>query len=138
MPHFHITRRSFLHRCTLAAAATGLPLWFVQRELAAQEAAKTALPPASPNDRPGLALVGCGGMGTGDAANASRFGDIVAVCDVDQKHADAAAQKFSKAGRTPAKYGDFRKLLERGDIHAIIQGTPDHWHTLVNLAAARA
>ena len=138
MPNFHITRRSFLHRCTLAAAATGLPLWFVQRELAAQEAAKQAVPSASLNSRPGLALVGCGGMGTGDAANASRYGDIVAVCDVDQKHADAAAQKLSKNGRTPAKYGDFRKLLERKDVHAILQGTPDHWHTLVNIAAAKA
>ena len=132
---FHITRRSFLHRSMLAAAASGLPLWFVQRELAAAEVAKSI---TSPNDRPGIALIGCGGMGTGDAQNASRFGDIVAVCDVDQRHVDAAAQKFTKAGKMPAKYGDFRKLLERDDVHAIVQGTPDHWHTLINIAAAKA
>lgn len=132
---FHITRRSFLQRCTLAAAASGLPLWFVQRELAAAEVAKTI---ASPNDRPGVALIGCGGMGTGDAQNASRFGDIVAVCDVDQRHVDAAAQKFTKAGKSPAKYGDFRKLLERDDVHCVVQGTPDHWHSLINIAAAKA
>ena len=120
---FHITRRSFLQRSMLAAAASGLPLWFVQRELAAAEVAKSI---SSPNDRPGIALIGCGGMGTGDAQNASRFGDIVAVCDVDQRHVDAAAQKFTKAGKMPAKYGDFRKLLERDDVHAIVQGTPDH------------
>jgi predicted dehydrogenase len=77
-------------------------------------------------------------MGQGDAQNAARFGDILAVCDVDQRHADAAAQRFSQQGRTPAKYGDFRKLLERKDIHIIIQGTPDHWHTLINMAAAQA
>jgi len=132
---FHITRRSFLQRSMLAAAASGLPLWFVQRELAAAEVAKSI---SSPNDRPGIALIGCGGMGTGDAQNASRFGDIVAVCDVDQRHVDAAAQKFTKAGKMPAKYGDFRKLLERDDVHAIVQGTPDHWHTLINIAAAKA
>ena len=132
---FHITRRSFLQRSMLAAAASGLPLWFVQRELAAAEVAKSI---TSPNDRPGIALIGCGGMGTGDAQNASRFGDIVAVCDVDQRHVDAAAQKFTKAGKMPAKYGDFRKLLERDDVHAIVQGTPDHWHTLINIAAAKA
>ena len=131
----HITRRSFLQRCTFAAAATGLPLWFVQRELAAQEVAKTI---TSPNSRPGLALIGCGGMGTGDAQNASRFGDIVAVCDVDQRHADAAVQRFTKNGKTPAKYGDFRKLLERDDVHCVVQGTPDHWHSLINIAAAKA
>ncbi len=80
---FHISRRSFLQKCTLAAAASGLPLWFVQRELAAQEVAKAI---TSPNDRPGMALIGCGGQGQGDAGNASRYGDILAVCDVDEKY----------------------------------------------------
>ena len=132
---FHISRRSFLQKCTALAAATGLPLWFVQRELAAAEV--TPKIPAL-NDRPGIALIGCGGMGKGDAGNASRFGDILAVCDVDQRHVDAAARLFTVDGRTPAKYGDFRKLLERDDIHVIVQAMPDHWHTLINIAAARA
>ncbi len=132
---FHISRRSFLQRCSLAAAASGLPLWFVQRELAAQEVAKII---TSPNDRPGVALIGCGGQGQGDAGNAARYGDIIAVCDVDQKYADQAAQKFTKDGKSPTQYSDFRKLLERDDIHCIVQATPDHWHTLVNLAAAKA
>ena len=132
---FQISRRSFLKRSTVAAAASGLPLWFVQRQLAAAEVAKSV---ASPKDRPGIGLIGCGGMGRADAGNAARFGDIVAVCDVDQGHADAAAQQFTTEGRTPAKYGDFRKLLEREDVHVIVQATPDHWHTLINLAAARA
>ena len=134
---FHISRRSFLQRTTLAAAASGLPLWFVQRELDAAETNATAAV-TSPNDRPGIALIGCGGMGQGDAGNAQRFGDIVAVCDVDQGHVDNAAQKFSRDGKSPAKYNDFRKLLERSDVHAVIQATPDHWHTLVNIAAANA
>src|SRR5258707_15620841 len=82
---FQISRRSFLQKSSLAAAATGLPAWFVQRELAAAEVAGTI---ASPNSRPGIALIGCGGMGQGDAENALRFGDILAVCDVDQKYAD--------------------------------------------------
>ena len=136
---FQISRRSFLQRTALAAAATGLPLWFVQRELAAAEAAKeTAKKITSPNDRPGVALIGCGGMGMADAGNAQRFGDIVAVCDVDQGHVDNAAKKFTLDGKTPAKFTDFRKLLERDDVHAIVQAVPDHWHTLINLAAAKA
>ena len=47
-------------------------------------------------------------------------------------------KRFTKDGKTPAKYGDFRKLLERGDVHAVVQATPDHWHTLINIAAAKA
>lgn len=133
---FHISRRSFLNRCALTAAATGLPLWFIERELAF--AADLPSQPISANDRPGIALVGCGGMGRGDAQNASRFGDILAVCDVDENHADEAAKQFTKNGKTPAKFRDFRKVMERDDVHIIVQATPDHWHTLVNLAAARA
>jgi len=130
--HFHISRRSFITRCTTVAAATGLPLWFVERELAAQETPKTT---RRPNDRPGVALIGCGGMGRGDAQNASRFGDILGVCDVDQNHVDEAAKQFTKNGKTPTKFTDLRKVMERDDIHVIVQATPDHWHTLINLAA---
>jgi predicted dehydrogenase len=133
---FYISRRSFIARCSTVAAASGLPLWFVQRELGF--AAESATPSVSPNARPGVALIGCGGMGRGDAQNASRFGDIVAVCDVDEEHLAAAAKQFTKNGKTPATFSDFRKVLERDDVQVIVQATPDHWHTLVNLAAARA
>lgn len=135
-PHvFNISRRVFLQRCALLAAATGLPLWFVERQqLAAAEPVKTP----APNDRPGIAIVGCGGMGKGDATNASRFGNIVAVCDVDEKHAAAFAEAFTVEGRVPTIYHDFRKVMERKDVHIIVNATPDHWHTLVNTAAAKA
>jgi len=133
--NFYVSRRSFLTRCSLAAAATGLPLWFVERQLSAAETVK---PVTSPNDRPGVGLIGCGGQGTADAGNASGYGDIVAVCDVDDSHAAQAARRFTQDGKSPAKYNDFRKLLERNDVHVIVQGTPDHWHTLINIAAAKA
>jgi predicted dehydrogenase len=132
---FYISRRSFLSRCSLVAAATGLPLWCVERELSA---ADTNNPVTSPNDRAGVGLIGCGGQGTGDAGNASGYGEVVAVCDVDDSHATQAAHRFTRDGKSPAKYNDFRKLLERDDVHVIVQGTPDHWHTLVNIAAAKA
>jgi len=132
---FRISRRSFLKSCATTAAATGVPLWFLERDLAL---AATAAEPRSPNDRPGIALVGCGGQGSGDAQNASRFGDIVAVCDVDQGHVERAAKRFTKDGKTPAKDDDFRKTMERKDVQIIVNGTPDHWHTLINLAAAKA
>jgi myo-inositol 2-dehydrogenase / D-chiro-inositol 1-dehydrogenase len=136
---FQISRRSFLAKCAAVSAATGLPLWFVQRETAlAADAATNAPGLPSPNNRPGIALVGCGGMGTGDAGNASGYGEILAVCDVNGEHLAAAAQHFTKDGKAPKKYTDFRKVMERDDIHIIVQATPDHWHTLVNIAAAKA
>jgi predicted dehydrogenase len=133
----HISRRTFLNQCTAVAAATGLPLWFVERELSAASQ-NAPVVPQGPNDRPGIALIGCGGMGRGDAKSASRFGDIVAVCDADESHAAAAAQQFGGNGKTPAQFTDFRKVLEHKDVDIIVNATPDHWHTLINLAAAAA
>lgn len=131
---FQINRRSFLKTITTTAASTGIPAWFLERDVALS--ADTPVP-RSLNDRPSIALIGCGGMGRGDAKNAKRFGDVVAVCDVDAGHAAQAAKELSEGAKTPAVFADFRKLLERDDIQAVINATPDHWHTLVNLAAAR-
>jgi predicted dehydrogenase len=111
-------------------------MWFVERELSAAQTPASV--PSSANDRPGIALIGCGGMGRGDAKNASRFGDIVAVCDVDESHAAAAAKQFANGDRAPARFTDFRKLLDQKDVHVVINATPDHWHTLINIAAAQA
>jgi len=130
MKPFFINRRSFLRRSVAAAAATGLPAWFVEETLDAA----TSPAPRSPSDKPLVALIGCGGQGKGDAKGAQKFGDIVAVCDVDRNRAEKAATEFNGA----KVYTDFRKLLERDDIHAIINGTPDHWHTLINLAIFKA
>jgi predicted dehydrogenase len=132
---FYISRRSFVKSCAATAAATGLPLWFLERDQAQAAPAPSKL---GPNDRPGIALIGCGGRGTGVAKDSSRFGDMLAVCDVDEKHAQNAARSFTKEGKAPTVYTDFRKVMERDDIHVIVNGTPDHWHTLVNMAAAKA
>jgi predicted dehydrogenase len=132
--NFYISRRSFIKRCSLAGAAAGLPAWFIERDLA-EAAPVRAL---GPNDRAAIALVGCGGMGRGDASNAKRFGDIVALCDVDAGHAAEAAKQFTAGGKKPAIFDDVRKLMERDDIQVIINATPDHWHTLVNMTAAKA
>jgi predicted dehydrogenase len=131
---FQVSRRTFVRRVATLAAMTGLPVWFVERQLLGAEAPATL----SPNDRPGIGLIGCGGMGKADATNAGKHGDIVAVCDVDDSRAAAAAEKFTVGSRVPAAYSDFRKLLERSDIHAVVNATPDHWHSLINIAAARA
>jgi predicted dehydrogenase len=134
-PTPHPSRRSFLKSCSLAAAASGLPLWFVERDLAESTPAR---PPRGPNERPGVALVGCGGRGRGVAGEARRFGDVVAVCDVDADRAEQAARQFARGGRPAAVHRDFRDIMARRDVQVVVNGTPDHWHTLVNLAAVRA
>jgi len=127
---FPLTRRRMLTATGYAAAAAVLPRWFLDETLDAAEPAE----PKSANDKPNVALVGCGGRGQADADEASRFCKIVAVCDVDDRHAQGAARKY--AGAKP--FHDFRKVMEQKDIDAVITGTPDHWHTFVNLAALKA
>jgi hypothetical protein len=62
-PHvFQINRRRFLKSAAAVAAATGVPVWFTEMDQAHAAPAK----PLSANDRPGVALVGCGGQGSGD------------------------------------------------------------------------
>ena len=125
--HIHISRRRFFARTAIAA---GLPLWYLE-EMRSHAATPK---PLAANDKPGIALIGCGGQGRGDFNWAKNYGNVIAVADVDDRHASDAQKQFN----APNKYNDFRKLLERDDVHAIINGTPDHWHTFVNVAAARA
>src|SRR6185295_17205019 len=72
--------------------------------------------------------------GTVVAKGAAEFGQIVACCDLDETHLAKAKTTWPEA--TPLK--DFRKVLERKDVDVVITGTPDHWHTLVNIAALKA
>ena len=121
------TRRHFLKTSAAIAAATTLPQWFLDESIHA------ATRPLGPNDRPGVALIGCGGRGRGVAREAAALGQMLAVCDVDETNLAQATKTWPDA----KPYQDFRKLLERDDIHLIVNGTPDHWHTLVNLAALK-
>ena len=60
----------------------------------------------------------------------------MAVCDVDVNRVKGAQSLKEFAGA--AGYEDFRTLLERKDVDAVICGTVDHWHTLVSMAAKKA
>lgn len=91
----------------------------------------------SPNNRVTLAGVGVGGIGFPQLKEARDAGfQVVALCDVDDKHAKKTYDLFPEA----RKYRDFRDLLQaEGDkIDAVYCGTPDHTHAIVTLAALRA
>jgi predicted dehydrogenase len=128
------SRRHFIKKSSALAASAAIPAWFLD-ETRSYAASPT---PRSANDKPGIALIGCGGQGRGDTDWAKHFGNVIAVSDVDNNNLDQAAKQFTTDHKAPAKIKDFRKILERDDVHVIINGTPDHWHTLVNIAAVRA
>lgn len=88
------------------------------------------------NERVRLALVGCGGRGRYVAgfAKENPHAQYVATADVYLPNAQAAAQQLGAADTVQ----DFRRLLDRKDIDAIIVGTPDHWHAPIAILAARA
>ncbi len=99
-----------------------------------------------------LALIGCGRMGVADLRNAMAAGlkpqanaRVVAVCDVDEIRANAACgdvRRFTAERKLPAAdvtvHADFREILARADVDAVIVATPDHWHAAIAIAAARA
>ncbi len=127
-----LNRRRFLHQSSYAlaaGAATGL------------SAPSLLASPASPNSRLNVGLIGCGGMGKGDLATFLRYDDIACpvVCDVDDKMlAEAAELVRGKRGKAPDGVKDFRRVLERSDVDAIIVATPDHWHALPTLLGCEA
>ena len=125
MPH-KPTRRRFLQ----TSAAAGVGYW-AAGGVAAQES-------KSPNERIRFACFGVGGKGSSDTGNASREGDIVAVCDVDRKRLDGAKKRYAKTVGDRA-YTDFRKCLDEceKDIDAVTVSTPDHCHAVISAAAMR-
>ena len=88
----------------------------------------------SPSDKLNLAAIGAGGMGAANI-NACRTENIVALCDVDDRHAAGTFNKFPKA----KKYRDFRVMLDKEDknIDAVIVATPDHTHAVVAMACIK-
>jgi len=89
------------------------------------------------NDRINIAMIGCGRMGRGNIDVQQRTGltHITAVCDVYQPHLDKAVNMVSG---TVKSYTDFRHILDRQDVDAVVISTPDHWHALMTTLACEA
>lgn len=123
------SRRNFLKNSALAASAvTVIPshVW---------------ASPVSPSDKVNVALIGCRNMGFGILKHHLDTGMVncVALCDVDSNVLKERAETVKTDYRqSPDLYGDYRKVLERKDIDAVIIGTPDHWHCLIMVDACSA
>lgn len=96
----------------------------------------------SPSNRVTVGCIGVGPRGTDVMRDFLQKADaqVVAVCDVKAnvlKEKQALVHQHYK-GRGCAAYHDFRELLDREDIDAVLVATPDHWHVLTSLAAVRS
>lgn len=84
-----------------------------------------------------LALIGAGGMGSGDVEDALKSGkaQLTAVADIYQGRLERAKERWGAQVFTSR---DYREVLARRDIDAVIVATPDHWHAPISMAALRA
>jgi predicted dehydrogenase len=96
----------------------------------------------APSKRITIGFIGVGNIAQNHLDTLSRFEEarILAVCDVDRAHREAAANKVNAVyeNRDCAKYNDFREMLARPDLDAVMVCTPDHWHALGAIEAMRA
>ncbi len=134
-----ITRRTFLK----STAAIGLP--YVVSSSALGKAGAVAA-----SNRIVMGAIGVGGQGTrhvgggiwvqGGGFLSKPEVQFVAVCDVNANNRNNARDIVNKYyGKNDcASYNDFRELVARGDIDAVLVATPDHWHVLTSIAAVKA
>jgi predicted dehydrogenase len=120
-----VSRRHFLEAATAAGVAGSML------------AQSSPAPPRSKNDAIQIALIGTGGQGMDDTKTALRVPGVklVAACDVYQGRLTRARELW---GNDLFVTRDFREILARPDVDAVIVATPDHWHDRVAIAAMNA
>jgi predicted dehydrogenase len=117
-----------------AAAVSGFPTIVPSSALGADGA-------VLPSEKIVMAAIGVGGMGSGHVRGFLQHADvhIAAICDVRDsarnRNRDVVNTYYNDKGC--AGYNDFREVLARKDIDAVLIATPEHWHTLIGIEAAR-
>ena len=139
MKDHSFTRREFLRSAALAGAALALPT-IVPATVFGRNA---------PSNRITMGLIGMGlMMGGHHQIMLGRDGvQVLAVCDVDRTKRERAKERTEKsyAAKTASgsykgcdAYNEYERVIERKDIDAVIVVTPDHWHTMISLAAMKS
>ncbi len=143
MSKTHVHRRAFLRKGLTTACST----WALPYVITHSVRASNGRP--APSERVTVGHIGVGGQGGGllrGFLGVDRS-QSVAVCDVNKRNRDAKAKQIDqrygeRANKAEYKacktYEDFRELLARPDIDAVVIATPDHWHVPIALAATRA
>jgi len=141
-PNAKSTRRKFLHRTALIASASVGP-WIIPSSVLGANGS------TPPSERITVGLIGRGMMGRGHlrVLLGRKEAQVLAVCDVDRSRCEEgrriaeetyAAERTSGSYRGCVAYNDYRELIARPDIDAVVIATPDHWHTLASCHAAAA
>ena len=131
------SRRNFLQTSAAALAAGFSPYWFTSES-------NRAFGFRDPSERLVIGCIGTGSRWSQIVGGAMNFGEVAAVCDVDQDHAGKArdlvrdAQGKKGVNRDIDVYGDYRKILDRDDIDVVSIVTPDHWHSKIAIEAMKA
>jgi len=122
------SRRQFLQGITAAGAASIL-----------LRPAHRAFGYVSAADRPVFATIGLRNQGWEITGKSFPFADFAALADVDANVLAANVEKVEqRQGKKPDAYSDYRKVLDRKDIDAVMIATPDHWHTKIAVEAMLA
>jgi len=122
------SRREFLKSSFVTAAAFAVPTIVPSSVFGAN----------APSNRITIGSIGLGGMGTGNMKGfkGKSGSEVVALCDVDAGHLEGARQTAGLDSKSC--YNDFRDLLARDDVDAVVVATPDHWHVPASIAAVKA
>ena len=124
--HGTTTRRRFL-QASLGLCATSVAPLIIPRHVLGTETTPSA------NERIGIGGIGIGRRGLQLFEEVPSLGRIVAIADVNLPRAEKTAEPHKAVA-----YQDYRKLLERKDVDAIITATPDHWRAIVCIHACQA
>jgi predicted dehydrogenase len=122
-----LTRRNFLNASAGVVTAAAL-------------ASSAQLSLAKAGDPLNIALIGCGGMGTGHLRLLAARKDVrlAYVCDVDANRLAAAASLVTQSGGSPKAVKDLRNVLDDKSVEAVWIATPDHWHSPAAILAVNA
>ena len=131
------SRRHFLKQSTVAAGS--LPILLGAATAPFGRVVRAAEPGA--NNKIRVGLIGSGGMGRGDLECFFGNADVECpvLCDIDDAMLAKGLEVCATKGRPkPDTVKDFRRVLERKDVDAVIVATPDHWHALPTVLACQA
>ncbi len=122
-------------RCFLKASAAGAAGVAAAQVVPASALGRDGAEP--PSERIAVGLIGCGGMGRSNLHNCAKHQDVVvaAACDVWKTRCDETVEKYKE---TAKPHYDYRELLARKDVDAVIIATPPHWHCRMAVDAAEA
>ena len=129
----NLSRRRFLQTTAAASALFAVPSIIPSRAFGANERVNLGFVGVKNRGMQNMEGFGIVGKGAGKMNT-----NAAAVCDVDSNVFASCVKRIEEGGHKPEVFGDYRKLLERKDIDAVVLSVPDHWHAQMTIDACRA